>query len=148
MYDAIYKSLFQYRLQQPEVFEIIIHPDNLKYVKNAIDGVLGTKIGDDEFQQYSIEYLQIWFSNPHNDSISLETTINRINFHWVKRFHQIKKSNIAIRENYLKAAKNSFVGQPKEFTAPINTQRSRILVLDQGYGENAISGKVESSKLF
>ena len=128
MYDAIFKSLFQYRLQQPEVFEIILHPLNLMYIKNAIDGVLDTKITD--------------------VSLSLQTTINRINFHWVKYFHQIKKSNVKIRENYLKAAKNSFVGQPSGFTAPINTQRSRILVLDEGYGEKAISGKVESSKIF
>lgn len=148
MYDAIYKSLFQYRLQQPEVFDIIINPMNLMYVKSAINALLGANITDVEFQQYSIEYLQIWFSNPHNDSLSLQTTINRINFHWVKRFHQIKKSNVAIRQNYLKAAKNSFVGQPREFTEPINTQRSRILVLDQGYGENAISGKEESARLF
>lgn len=148
MYDAIYKSLFQYRLQQPEVFDIVIHPNNLVYIKNAIDSVLDKKISDEDFVLYSIEFLQIWFTNPHNDALSLASTINRINFHWVKRFHQIKKNNLVIREKYLKAANNNFVGQPNEFIAPINTQRSRILVLDEGYGKNAISGKEESSRLF
>jgi hypothetical protein len=148
MYEAIYKSLFQYRLQQPEVFEIIIHPDNLVYIKSAVDSLLGFQITDLQFQQISIEYLSNWFTNPHNDSLTLESTINRINYHWVKRFHQMKKNNIGIHDVYVKAAKNSFVGQPRDFIAPINTQRSRILVLDQGYGQNYVSGKEESAKLF
>jgi hypothetical protein len=148
MYDAIYKSLFQYRLQQPEVFDIVTHPKNLIYIKNAVDSVLDKRISDEDFIHFSIEYLQIWFTNPHNDSLTLSSTINRINFNWVKRFHQVKKNNISIRQKYLEAVNNSFVGQPSEFTAPINTQVSRILVLDEGYGKNAISGKKESAKLF
>ena len=148
MYDAIYKSLFQYKFQQPEVFEIILHPDNLNFIKSSVDAVLGFKISDLHFQQISIEYLSNWFTNPHNEALELETTINRINYFWVRRFYQITKSNEGIYKNYVKAAKNSFVGQPMEFQAPINTQRSRILIMDEGYGKNYISGKEQSAKLF
>ena len=55
MYDAIYKSLFQYRLQQPEVFEIVLHPDNLNFIKSGAESLLGFEITELQFQQLSIE---------------------------------------------------------------------------------------------
>ena len=51
MYDAIYKSLFQYRLQQPEVFEIVLHPDNLNFIKSGAESLLGFEITELQFQQ-------------------------------------------------------------------------------------------------
>jgi hypothetical protein len=146
MSDGLSRELkrvfFNERLNQPEIFEIILHPDNLNYVleKSGLTGRVGTS----DFLNLSIDILQSIFREPYR-AYSLERAITQANSQWVeylmKRFAPSGATDF-----YKMAAKNSFVGQPNQFTPPVSAgiKGSRILVLDQpGFTD----GKAESEEI-
>lgn len=133
------RVFFNERLNQPEVYDILLHPDNINYIleKSGLSG----RVGTNDFLNLSIDILQSIFREPYR-AYSLERAVTQANSQWVEYFRK-RFAPSGATEFYKMAAKNSFVGQPNQFTAPVSAgiKGSRILVLDQ---PGFVDGKAES----
>lgn len=150
MTDLIASSLASYYMTNQEVFRVALHPANTSFVKSTAENTLGRRIADDDFQQISIEVLQKWFAVPNHEGATLRETLSRLNRAWIDTFVQRHRANASLAQNYAKAVQQSFLGRPSELPMPtLDTRKgTRILVLDQGFGRQAIRGKDESQKIY
>ncbi len=117
------------RLNQPEVFDVVLHPDNVTYVLER-SGLAG-RVGTSDFLNLSIDILQSILREPYR-SFTLERAVTQANSQWVEYLTR-RFAPSGATDFYKMAAKNSFVGQPRQFAPPVSAgiKGSRILVLDQ-----------------
>lgn len=133
------RVFFSERLNQLELFETILHPDNIVYVleKSGLTGRVGTS----DFLNLSVDILQSILREPYR-AFTLERAVTQANAQWVEYLNR-RFAPSGATDFYKMAAKNSFVGQPNQFTPPVSAgiKGSRILVLDQ---PGFVDGKKES----
>ena len=133
------RVFFSQRLNQAEVYDVLLHPDNIDYIleKSGLTGRVGTS----DFLNLSIDILQSILREPYR-SYTLEQAVTQGNSQWVEYLTR-RFAPSGATEFYQMAAKNSFVGQPNQFAPPVSAgiKGSRILVLDQ---PGFVDGKKES----
>ncbi len=138
------KTFYHERINQPELFQVLFHPDNINYVIAQT----GLNIPRADFLAISIDVLSVQLREENRGvGMTLAEHLERTNKAWVYRL-KMRFNPSGATEVYREAAANSFVQQPSKFTPPVATgnRGQRILVYDEGFGQSFTPGRTESLK--
>lgn len=143
------RVFFQESVYQPELYQVALDPQNVRYIYDTVVQKLGRTIGFDDFLSVSTETLGANLRDPFRPD-SLVASLSNLNRTWIdlllKRFASERNGAAAY---YQKAVMQNFVQNPAEFQAPIasSIHGHKILIQPIGFGSDYQSGLEESERI-
>lgn len=115
------RLFYQEAMYQPELFQVVTDPINVKYIYDHVVERIQKTIGFDDFIAISTETLAASLREPYR-SDSLLSALSLVNNAWIETFaKRFASDQNGAASYYRKAVAQNFVQNPAEFQAPVHS---------------------------